>query len=320
MNQDDTVNASVEFDIQTLRPTYRLQIGVPGTSNALEIAKRLGLPLSIVRHAGEISLSFDDETAHLMKKLERQSITLNEEIDAYKAKKLSVEQRLEAVDVELAKMRNDREAARAALEIEKERIISEAKVEALRLIAELDQLKKSASFREHELARLKHEVKGLGAQEIDLRKVNSAKISVGDVVTVIPYQRTGIVMKAVGGNKFEIQMGALSGIFEEDQIEFSARRAPEEKTVSVRVIRNTDAKIELDLRGERFEEAMTRLDKFVDDCLVTNLEFAYVIHGYGTGALRKGVLEYIRRTPDIKSSRPGGQGEGGSGMTVLYFK
>ncbi len=320
MNQDDTVNASVEFDIQTLRPTYRLQIGVPGTSNALEIAKRLGLPAAIVRHAGEISLSFDDETAHLMKKLERQSIALNEEIDAYKAKKQAVEQRLEAVNAELAKMRNDRESARAALEIEKERIISEAKAEALRLIGELDQLKKSATFREHELARLKHEVKGLGAQEIDLRKVNAAKISVGDVVTVIPYQRTGIVMKAVGGNKFEIQMGALSGIFEEDQIEFSSRRAPEEKTASVRVVRNTDAKIELDLRGERYEEAMTRLDKFVDDCLVNNLEFAYVIHGYGTGALRKGVQDYIRRTPDIKSSRPGGQGEGGSGITVLYFK
>ncbi|MFA5130242.1 MAG: endonuclease MutS2 [Patescibacteria group bacterium] len=320
MNQDDTVNASVEFDVETLRPTYRLQIGIPGTSNALDIAKRLGLAPAIVAHAGEISLSFDDETAHLMKKLERQSLALNEEIDAYKAKKLAAERRLEDVEAELAKTKNDREAARAALEREKERIVGEAKEEATRLIAELDQLKKSASFREHELARLKHDVKALGAQEIDLKKVNQAKIAVGDVVTVIPYQRTGIVMRNTGGSKFEIQMGALSGVFDESQIEFSSRRQPEEKPVNVRVVKSGETKIELDLRGERFEEAMTRLDKFVDDCLMANLEFAYVIHGYGTGALRKGVQDYIRRTKEIKSSRPGGQGEGGSGITVLYFK
>jgi len=320
MNRDDTVNASVEFDIETLRPTYRLQIGIPGTSNAFEIARRLGLDETIVRHAGEVSLSFDDDTAHLMKKLERQSIALNDEIEAYKLRKKAAEDRLEAVEAELAKTKTDRENARASLEREKERILAETKEEAAKLIEELDALKKSASFREHELARLKHDVKSLGAKEIDLRKVNQAKISVGDVVTVIPYQRTGIVMKNAGQNRFEIQMGALSGIFDESQIEFASRRIAEDKPVNVRVFRSTDAKVELDLRGERYEEAMTRLDKFIDDCLVANLEFAYIIHGYGTGALRKGVQEFVKRTPQIKSSRPGGAGEGGSGITVVYFK
>jgi DNA mismatch repair protein MutS2 len=320
MNQADTVNASVEFDVETLRPTYRLQIGVPGTSNALDIARRLGLAEEIVRRAGEISLSFDNETAHLMKKLERQSLALNEEIDAYKARKLAVETRLAEVEAELAKTKQDREQARGALEREKTRIVAETKEEAAALIAELDRLKKTASFREHELAKLKHDVKELGGQEIDLRKVNQAKIAVGDVVTVIPYQRTGIVMKATGSHRYEVQMGALSGVFEESQIEFAARKAPEEKTSGVRVVRTGEAKIELDLRGERFEEAMSRLDKFVDDCLMSNLEFAYVIHGYGTGALRKGVQEYVKRNRQIQSSRPGGEGEGGSGITVIYFK
>ncbi len=320
MQNEDTVNASVEFDIETLRPTYRLQIGIPGTSNALDIARRLGLPETIVRRAGDISLSFDTETTHLMKKLERQSLALAQEIDEYKLKKREAEERLATIESELTKTQRERIVAREALEREKTSILAETKAEAERLIAELDRLKKTADFREHELAKLKFDVRELGGRDIAMQKVNQAKIAVGDVVTVIPYQRTGIVMKRAGGNRYEIQMGALSGVFEESQIEFSAHPTIEEKVVNVRVVRSSDAKIELDLRGERFEDAMTRLDKFIDDCLMSNLEFAYIIHGYGTGALRKGVQEYVKRNPQIKSSRPGGAGEGGSGITVVYFK
>jgi DNA mismatch repair protein MutS2 len=320
MNRDDTVNASVEFDVETLRPTYRLQIGVPGTSNALEIARRLGLDEEIVRHAGDISLSFDDDTAHLVKKLERQSIVLNEEIEACRVRREGADARLLDIERELDRARSERETARAELEREKERILSDTKEQASELLAELDRMKKSGAFREHELADLKHEVRNLGAGEIDLKKLNHAKIAVGDIVTVIPYQRTGIVMKASAGNRFDVQMGTLSGVFGEDQLEYVRNRPAEEKQVSVRVVTAGGAKVELDLRGERFEEAMARLDKFVDDCLVANLEFAYVIHGYGTGALRKGVQDYVKRTPQIKSSRSGGAGEGGSGVTVLSFK
>ncbi|MFH0993624.1 MAG: endonuclease MutS2 [bacterium] len=320
MQNEDSVNASVEFDIETLRPTYRLQIGIPGTSNALDIARRLGLPESIVLRAGAISLSFDTETTHLMKKLERQSLALAQEIDEYKLQKQEAEARLAQIESELVKTQRERIVAREALEREKATILAETKTEAQRLIAELDRLKKTTDFRDHELAKLKFDVRELGNRDIAMAKVNQAKITIGDVVTVIPYQRTGIVMKRAGGNRYEVQMGALSGVFEETQIEFSARRAVEEKPVNVRVVRANDTKIELDLRGERFEDAMTRLDKFIDDCLISNLEFAYIIHGYGTGALRKGVQEYVKRNPQIKSSRPGGAGEGGSGVTIVYFQ
>jgi len=255
-----------------------------------------------------------------MKKLERQSLALAQEIDEYKLKKREAEERLATIESELTKTQRERIVAREALEREKTSILAETKAEAERLIAELDRLKKTADFREHELAKLKFDVRELGGRDIAMQKVNQAKIAVGDVVTVIPYQRTGIVMKRAGGNRYEIQMGALSGVFEESQIEFSAHPTIEEKVVNVRVVRSSDAKIELDLRGERFEDAMTRLDKFIDDCLMSNLEFAYIIHGYGTGALRKGVQEYVKRNPQIKSSRPGGAGEGGSGITVVYFK
>ncbi len=316
---DDTVNASVEFDIDTLRPTYRLQIGTPGTSNALDIATRLGLPQEIVDHAKKVSLSFDTDTTNLMKKMEIQSLELSQEIDSYKAKKNALEAKNSEIQKTLDMTKEKQNQAYRELEKYKAEIVEKTKLEANELIKELNELKKSENFREHELARLKHEVKSLGTDPILLKKINQQKIEIGDVVMVIPYQRQGIVMKKTGDNRYEVQMGILSASFTEDQLEFTDRKSNEQKS-HVSVSRNSNPKAELDLRGQRFEEAMIALEKHIDDCLINNLEFTYIIHGYGTGALRKGVQELIRKNKQIKSSRPGGQGEGGSGVTVLYFK
>ena len=316
---DDTVNASVEFDIDTLRPTYRLQIGTPGTSNALDIATRLGLPQEIVDHAKKVSLSFDTDTTNLMKKMEIQSLELSQEIDSYKAKKNALEAKNSEIQKTLDMTKEKQNQAYRELEKYKAEIVEKTKLEANELIKELNELKKSENFREHELARLKHEVKSLGTDPILLKKINQQKIEIGDVVMVIPYQRQGIVMKKSGDNRYEVQMGILGASFTEDQLEFTDRKSNEQKS-HVSVSRNSNPKAELDLRGQRFEEAMIALEKHIDDCLINNLEFTYIIHGYGTGALRKGVQELIRKNKQIKSSRPGGQGEGGSGVTVLYFK
>ena len=319
-DKDDVVNASVEFDIDTLRPTYHLQIGTPGTSNALEIASRLGLDPAIVAHAKEVSLSFDDATAGIIKKLERQSLELSREIEEYHALKKTFETKNEDVEKVLAETRLAQNKAFEELEKSKIHILEETKKEATALIRELDELKKSASFKEHELARLKYEVKNLGGETLDLQKVNPRKITQGDIVTVIPYQKQGVVMKVLGDGKFEVQMGVLTSRFEESQLDFVKKDESDSPKGKVTLVRTGNPKMELDLRGQRFEEAMAELDKFVDDCLVNNLDFACIIHGYGTGALRKGVMEYVKKNKQIKSSRPGGMNEGGSGVTVIYFK
>mgnify|MGYP000896181988 CR=1 FL=1 len=318
-NKDDTVNASVEFDIDTLKPTYRLQIGTPGTSNALEIASRLGLSDDIIDNARKVSLSFDNETTVLMKKLEIQSLELNQEIDEYKNKKIALEKKNQDIQNLLIQTKEEQNKAYIALEKQKEEIIEKTKEEALALIKELDQLRKQENFRDHELARLKHEVKNLGTDPIQLKKINQRKITIGDIVTVIPYQKQGIVMKHAGNNKYTVQMGILSSVFSEDQLEFINHKSSDQKS-KVSVTRSSNAKVELDLRGMRYEEAMAALEKHIDDCLINNLEFTYIIHGYGTGALRKGVQEQIKKNKQIKSSRSGGDGEGGSGVTILYFK
>lgn len=319
-DKEDVVNASVEFDIDTLKPTYKLMIGTPGTSNALEIAKRLGLDEGIIDHAKAVSLSFDTDTSDIIKKLEKQSIELNREIGQYHELKKQIIDQNEALEKTLAESRIAQNKAFQALEKEKEQLLADAKEKATTLIKELDELKKSASFKEHELARLKHEVKHLCVETLELTKVSTAKIHPGDVVNVIPYQKQGVVMRILGDGKFEVQLGILKSTFDESSLEFVKKEKTETIKSKVTVTRSSEAKAELDLRGARFEEAMSLLDKYIDDCLINHLEFAYIIHGYGTGALRKGVAEYVKKNPQIKSSRPGGMNEGGSGVTVVYFK
>lgn len=317
---DDVLNASVEFNIHTLQPTYRLLLGIPGTSNAIDIATRLGLMEEIVLKAREVSLTFDNQTMNLIKKLERQSLELNEEIALAKSERVALEKKRSDLEQELITMRKEQNRKLSQIETEKVAIIETAKAEAMRLIEELDQLKKQATFKEHELAKLKHDVKSLNERSVSFEKLNYQTIQVGDIVNVIPFQRQGIVMKSLGNSQFQVQMGTLTSVFHQNSLEFSAKNDSKPNQSKVTVTRQSNPKMELDLRGLRFEEAMQKMDKFIDDCLIDHLEYAYIIHGYGTGALRKGVMEYIKQSSIIKSNRPGGMNEGGSGVTVVYFK
>lgn len=319
-DKDDVQNASVEFDIQTLRPTYRLLQGIPGTSNAIDIASRLGLFDEIIEHAKHVSLTFDNQTMNLIRKLERQSLELQAEIEAAQAESVKLKAKQAALEAEQVANKTAQNKAMAAIEEQKRQVVDQAKKDALQLIDELDQMKKSATFKEHELAKLKHDIKQLSETNIDYKKLNTTAIQVGDVVTVIPFQRDGIVMKAMGSGNFQIQMGTITSIFHQNQLEYAGKKPIKTDGSKVSVLRQSNPKVELDLRGMRFEEAMTALDKFIDNCLMDNLEFAYIIHGYGTGALRKGVLDYMKSTSAIASYRPGGAGEGGSGVTVVAFK
>ena len=319
-NLDDTVNASVEFDIDSLRPTFKLQIGIPGTSNAIEIAKRLGLDQVIIDQAKAVSLSFDNDTSNLIKKLERQSKTLQTEIETAEAYRKKMQAAKEEQDRLLSASRLTQNQIIKKLEAEKRAEILEAKETAIKLIEELDQLKKQSLIKEHEIAKMKFAVRNLDANEPSYRKTNSQDIHVGDRVNVIPYQRVGTVVKQRNFQEFEIQLGTLSAVFTIDQIEYIEQTPNAIEKGSPVVQKEGIPHMELDLRGKRYEEAMDSLDKYVDDCLFHQLEFASIIHGYGTGALRKGVSQYIKQNKAIKKSRPGGPNEGGQGVTIIYFK
>lgn len=317
---DDTVNASVEFDIDTLKPTYKLRIGIPGTSNAIQIAKRLGLQEEIIEEAKEVSSSFDDDVAHLIKKLEKQSLELDNQINKYKFETKTLNENNEKLkDLQIEeKIRQNKLLDK----LEKEHLekLKAKEEKANELIKKLNELRKNPGFKDHELAKLKHDVKSMNQEKNNYKKVKDESITVGDKVLVIPYQRQGVVNKVVSGNKFEVLMGTLSITLPEKDLEFVSKTITKKQETTGTVKKTSQAKVELDLRGLRYIEAIDELDRFVDTCLMNNLEFAYIIHGYGTGALMKGVSEYISKSSVIKSKRPGGQNEGGKGVTVIYFK
>ncbi len=319
---DNTVNASVEFDIETLKPTYRLKIGVPGTSNAIMIARRLGLNEEICQNAENVSLSFDTDVSKLIAKLEKQSLELDEEINNYHDKN-------SVIDLETAKLKElqKQEVIKQNLILKKfeeaQRIKQENYLaQAEDLIAELDSMKNTASFKEHQLAKLKNDVKKTFYQSVKYKKETNKDILVGDVVKVLSYQRNGTVNKELKNNQYEVQMGALTLTVKKDEIEFVSRTEETEQSGPVKSVDEPvrTVKVELDLHGKRYEEAMQELDKFVDDCLLNNLEFAYIVHGIGTGALKKGVEKFAKNNNQVKSYRRGTENEGGVGVTIFYFK
>ena len=319
---DNTINASVEFDIETLKPTYRLKIGVPGTSNAIMIARRLGLNDEICKSAENVSLSFDTDVSKLIAKLEKQSLELDQDIILYKEKMLNLEKEKTNYQ-ELQKNEKIRQnKILKEFEISQNEKQNQYLKRAEELIEELDNMKKTAFFKEHELAKLKKDVKETFYHKVKYKKVSDKNIKTGDTVKVLSYQRNGIVNKELKNDQYEIIMGALTLTVKKDEIEFVSRNKIDEFDLKPVQTDNPirSVKVELDLHGKRYEEAMLELDKFVDDCLLNNLEFAYIIHGIGTGALKKGVESYAKKNPHIKSYRRGNEGEGGLGVTVIQFK
>ncbi len=319
---DNTINASVEFDIETLKPTYRLKIGVPGTSNAIQIARRLGLDKDLCDNAENVSLSFDTDVSKLIAKLEKQSMELEDLNSLNKEKAIILDHKSKELD-ELKKQEKIRQ--NKLIETYEEQLKSRQAdylKKAKDLIDELDQLKKNAeSFKEHELAKLKHDVKKTFFHDVEYKKSSDKEISIGDTVKVLSYQRNALVNKELKNGEFEVQMGTLTLNVKKTEIEFVSNESNEmsyqKKPVDTQI---RSVKVELDLLGKRYEEAMIELDKFVDDCLLNNLEYAYIVHGIGTGALRKGVEKYAKENAQVKAYRRGNENEGGVGVTVYLFR
>lgn len=319
---DDTLNASVEFDLNSLQPTYHLKIGTPGESNAISIARRLGLDASICDEADHVSISFDTDVSKLVKKLEKQSQNLDKKLEEEKTKLKELEVEKETLQKEKQRMIKEQNQTLKQFAIEQKDKEAKALKQIDQLIEELNQMRSKAQFKAHELAEIKYKRSQMNHEDVKYEKEDNHKIAVGDQVKVLTYQRNGIVNRKLNDHEFEIQMGVLKITVNESDLEYKGKPKKEivktpYKSVS---LPKKDVKVELDLHGMRYVDAMDKLDKFIDDCLLNNLEFAYIIHGIGTLVLKKGVEKYAKRNPQIKSFRSGTEHEGGNGVTVVYFK
>ncbi|MBG9453543.1 recombination and DNA strand exchange inhibitor protein [Lysinibacillus sphaericus] len=328
-NRPGVANASVEFDIETLSPTYRLLIGVPGRSNAFEISSRLGLPESIIDRAKSFTGTDRHEVESMIASLEetrRQS-----EDDAERSHELMIES--EALRKELqGKLQayEDRKEALDKKAKEKARkIVDEAKREAESIIAELREMRKNADqvVKEHELieARKRLEVATPLENNKVLKKAAQVKaraqnLVVGDEVKVLSYGQRGTLLERVSNSEWVVQMGILKMKIADSDLEYiKPEKEPVQRMAGVKN-RSNHVKLELDLRGERYEDAILRTEKYIDDALLANYGRVSIIHGVGTGALRQGIQSYLKKHKRVKSFRFGEAGEGGLGVTVVELK
>ncbi|WP_141904731.1 endonuclease MutS2 [Lysinibacillus sp. Y5S-8] len=328
-NRPGVANASVEFDIETLSPTYRLLIGVPGRSNAFEISSRLGLPESIIDRAKGFTGTDRHEVESMIASLEetrRQS-----EDDAERSHALLVESetlRKELQD-KLQAYEERKEALDKKAKEKARKIVDEAKREAEAIIAELREMRKNADqvVKEHELIEARKRLEEATPLEDNkvLKKAAQVKaraqnLVVGDEVKVLSYGQRGTLLEKVSNTEWVVQMGILKMKIADSDLEYIK---PEKETI-LRTAgvknRNSHVKLELDLRGERYEDAILRTEKYIDDALLANYGRVSIIHGVGTGALRQGIQSYLKKHKRVKSFRFGEAGEGGLGVTVVELK
>lgn len=328
-NRPSVVNASVEFDIETLSPTYRLLIGVPGRSNAFEISKRLGLNSNVIDHAKSFTGTDRHEVESMIASLEESRLRSEREADEAHllledAQKIraELEERLRIYDEKKENLeKKAKDKAR--------KIVDDAKKEAETIIAELRKMKENAalSVKEHELIDAKKRLDN--AAPIDNNKVlqkavaareRKQNLQVGDEVKVLSYGQKGTLLQKAG-NEWVVQIGILKMKLPETDLEY-VKPEKEQATRPMMNVKNRNSivKLELDLRGERYEEALIRTEKYLDDALLANYPRVSIIHGKGTGALRQGIQNFLKNHKRVKSYRYGEAGEGGFGVTVVELK
>ena len=328
-------NACCEFDVETLRPTYRLLIGIPGKSNAFAISSKLGLPDEIIDAAkaqiSEEDTSFED----LLSDLEQSRITIEKErmeIASYKEEIQSLKEQLKAKNekIDMAKDRILREANEKARDI-----LQNAKDVADETIRVFQKAGPNASMKDLEKTREK--LRGKISEKNDKLtqknkqpgkpKVKANEIKKGDTVKIVSMGLKGIVssLPDAKGNLF-VQCGIIrsqtniNDIVLVDETSVSAPALQRTNSGKIRMSKSYSISPEINLLGKTVDEAISALDKYLDDAYLSHLPSVRIVHGKGTGALRKAVQDHLRRTKYVKSFRLGEFGEGDAGVTIAEFK
>ncbi|RAR44887.1 endonuclease MutS2 [Paenibacillus sp. MDMC362] len=327
------INASMEFDINTLSPTYRLLVGVPGRSNAFAIAERLGLPGSILEFArGEVKEE-DQRVEHMIASLEENRHTA--EVEREKAEQV----RKEMEDLrlrhqhELQKLEEQKDKLVDKARAEARQIVDKARSEAEEIIADLRKIaqEEGASVKEHKLIaarkRLDDAEPQQGKKAGGQRSAQQQRsIEPGDEVRVLSLNQKGHVVEMAGSKEAVVQLGIMKMKVSLDDLELlfnpaaNAKQAPKQHATVLKRTRDTNIRNELDLRGANLEEALIEVDRFIDEAFLGNLGQIYIIHGKGTGILRTGIQDYLRKHKHVKSHRLGNYGEGGNGVTIAELK
>ncbi len=332
-------NGCCEFDVETLRPTYRLLIGVPGKSNAFAISQKLGLSQDIIEEAKTHLTKQDEDFEDLLADLEQKRVTIEQErdqINSYKEEIRELKQRLESKQEKLDLSRDKilREANEQA-----RNILQEAKDYADTTIRNFQKYGKaagvSAKDMEKERGKLREKMstvdKKLSAKNAAPKKLHkqlTAKdLHIGDSIKVLSLNLKGTVstLPDAKGNLF-VQMGILRSqvnirdLEKLDDTVITGGNFSKTGSGKIKMSKSASVSTEINLLGKTVDEAIMELDKYLDDAYIAHLPSVRIVHGKGTGALRKGVHNYLRHQKHVKSYRLGEFGEGDAGVTIVEFK
>ena len=312
------LNASVEFNTETLLPTYRLLMGIPGKSNAILIASRLGLNEEIVEAAKLQMKSTSTESLELMGSLEEKLHSLKQEEDRLKEEALEYQKKIEKLNLDKIELQKKTDKIINDAKNEAKKVIEEAKEESERLIQEIKNMS-NTDFKDHELTALKTKINKLDVKEVEEEVID--EFNVGDYVYVKSYEKYGTISD-IKKNKYYVNLGQFSMEFKKNELRRAAK--PEVKVKKQERLSGynpaSHATLSLDLRGKRVEDVNFLMDQYLDQAVLGNLEQVSIIHGFGTGAVRKAVWEYLKKCPYAKKYRYGGEGEGLNGVTIVYLK
>ncbi|WP_301107609.1 endonuclease MutS2 [Sporosarcina sp.] len=326
-NRPGVANASVEFDIDTLSPTYRLLIGVPGRSNAFEISKRLGLHNHIIDRAKSFTGENRGEVDSMIASLETSRVQSEKDAERTHDVLLETEQLRKELNAKLAEFEEQKDRLTDAAKERAKKIVEQAKIESEAVISDLRALRMTAgaSVKEHELIEAKKRLEGAAPAEKKKKAIKAKAaprpLQPGDEVRVLAYGQKGVLVEKVSEKEWVVEIGILKMKLPETGLEYIKPEKEKRQVVSAAVRgRSGHVKLELDLRGERYEDAIARTEKYLDDALLSNYHQVSIIHGKGTGALQKGVQQYLKKHSRVNSYRFGEAGEGGSGVTIVELK
>ena len=314
-----TINASMEFDVETLQPTYRLLIGIPGRSNAFNISRRLGLDETIIAAAQELTTQDSQDLNAMITDLVAKRHQAEEEA-------IALQKHLE----EAEKLHHDLAQAYEKLVAERSHLTEQAKMKADAIINDLRamRLNGAATVKENQLIDAQTQLNSLH-QDIRLqhnkvlRKAKAKQaLHPNDDVLVRSYGQQGVLIQKLGDKQWEVQLGILKMKIDEDDLEKIHVQEKKQPRAGV-VLRSAQAShvsSSLDLRGQRYEEALTNIDRYIDAALLAGYKQVTIVHGKGTGALRSGITKYLENNRSVKKFQFAPPNAGGNGATIVYFK
>lgn len=331
-NRARTTNASMEFDLKKLAPTYRLRIGIPGQSNAFAIAHQLGMNETVVDKARSLMNDEDSDINKMIERLTEQTKaaeqlheTLKQNVDQSITLKCQLQNGLDWYNQQVQKqLEKAQEKA--------DEMLAKKRQKADKIINDLEEQRRAGGqVRTNKvieakgaLNKLERENQNLAQNKVLQREKRRHDVSVGDTVKVLSYGQQGVITKKLADHEFEVQIGILKvKVTDRDVEKISTQAAPKKAERAVRSsrgLRSTRASSELDLRGQRYEEALTNLDRYIDSSLLAGLNTVTIIHGIGTGAIRNGVQQYLKRNRHVKSYSYAPANQGGTGATIVQLQ